>query len=81
MTHNLRSPTLERIGVALGLATVMASCGWQASPEIEQAATGASGGHTTTIEPTSAHTYFGAEFGAEQDALRTAPLEPPVQAF
>ena len=81
MTHNHRPSNRGRIGVALGLATVMASCGWQASSEIEQVATGSSGGHATTVEPASAQRYFGAEFGAEQDALRSAPLEPPVQAF
>jgi hypothetical protein len=66
----------------LGLAVVLASCGWQARHAADQdAVSSPSGAQSSAREPIATHTYFGAEFEAEQSALRDAPIEPPVQAF
>lgn len=75
---------LERGGsmFVLGLAVVLASCGWQARYRADQDAVKSPfGAQTSTREPIATHTYFGAEFEAEQSALRDVPIEPPVQAF
>ena len=84
MSHILPLCSLERrSGIfVLGLVVVLASCGWQARHGSDQdAVTSPSGAQSAAREPIATHTYFGAEFEAEQNALRDAPIEPPVQAF
>lgn len=64
----------------LGLAVVLAWCGWQARHGSDQdALTSPSGAQSSATEPIATYPYFGVEFEAEQSALRDAPIEPPVR--
>ena len=68
--------------IVLGLAIVLASCGWQAQHEVAQdAATSPSVARSPANQTAATQTYFGAEYEVQQSALRDTPLEPAVQAF
>ena len=66
----------------VGLLVVLASCGRQARHAEDRAAMASpSSSRPALREPAATTTYFGAEFEAQQSALRDTPIEPPVQAF
>ncbi len=66
----------------LGLAIVLASCGWQAQHEAAQDAVATPlGARSPSNQTTATQSYFGAEYEVQQSALRDAPLEPEIQAF
>ena len=61
---------------------LITSCGWQARNGVKlDVAPSVTAIRPSSTESTETHTYFGAEFGAQQDALHDAPIEPHVQAF
>ena len=66
----------------LVVPVLLASCGWQARNGVQpDAAPSATASGSSTRESIATHTYFGAEFGAQQDVQGDPPVEPRVQAF